>query len=194
MTAEPPVSVPLLGLVPIARLIVVELSPVSTLPLASSTATVTTGEIAEPAAVLLGPWMKPKWVAAPGVMLNGDETAEVYEGVLEALRVYPAPIKSMDRLENVAMPEATVTAEPPVKVPPLGLVPMARTTWVALSPVSMLLLPSSTATVTAGEMAEPACALLGPWMKARCVATPGVIVKAGDVAAASDGVLDAMRV
>ena len=74
------------------------------------------------------------------------------------------------------MPEATVTAEPPLRVPPAGLVPMARLTWVALSEVSTLPLASSTATVTAGVMAAPTAVLEGPWTKASLVAGPIVVV------------------
>ena len=89
----------------------------------------------------------------------------------------------MESPEKVATPATTVTAEPPVRVPPPGLVPMARLTVVALSLVSTLPLASSTATVTAGLMAEPAAALVGPWTNASCVAAPGVMLKADDVAA-----------
>ena len=56
----------------------------------------------------------------------------------------------------MATPAETVTAEPPVRVPPSGLVPMAKLTEVVLSVVSTLPLASSTATVTAGVIAEPA--------------------------------------
>ncbi len=100
----------------------------------------------------------------------------------------------MERLEKVAMPDATVTAAPPVSAPPPGLVPMARVTFVALSPVSMLPLASSTATVTAGVMAEPATVLVGPSMKARWSAAPGVMLKDNEVAVAYAGVLEAVRV
>ena len=89
----------------------------------------------------------------------------------------------MDRPGKVATPATTVTAEPPVSVPPLGLVPIARLTVVALSPVSTLPLASSTATVTAGVTAEPALVLVGPWRKASWVATPGVMLKVDDVVA-----------
>ena len=57
------------------RPIVVALSPVSTLPLASSTATVTAGVIVAPATVVLGPTMKARCVGAPGVMSKADEVA-----------------------------------------------------------------------------------------------------------------------
>ena len=80
---------PAAGVGPDGQAHVVALSPVSTLPLASSTATVTAGVIvAEPAAVLDGPWTKASCGGGrPGVMLKADEVAAVYEGVLDAVRV-----------------------------------------------------------------------------------------------------------
>ena len=60
-----------------------------------------------------------------------------------------------------------------MSVPPPGLVPMARLTVVALSEVSTLPLASSTATVTAGEMAAPAVAVVGCWTKASWVGGSG---------------------
>src|SRR5215470_3694778 len=101
----------------------------------------------------------------------------------------------MDRPEKVAMPEATVTAAPPLRVPPEGLVPMASDTLVALSEVSTLPLASSTATVTAGVIAELAPVADGPWMKASLVAGPvPVMLNAAEVAAVNVGVLEAVRV
>ena len=55
----------------------VVLSPVSTLPLASSTATVTAGAMDEPARALVGRWTKTSWVAVPGVILKADDVAGV---------------------------------------------------------------------------------------------------------------------
>src|SRR5438105_1557907 len=78
----------------------------------------------------------------------------------------------MDSPEKVAMPEATVMAEPPLRVPLAGLVPMARLTVVALSEVSMLPLASSTATVTAGDIVAPAAVLEDPWTKASLAGGP----------------------
>src|SRR5690242_14718649 len=102
----------------------------------------------------------------------------------------------MDRPEKVATPEATVTAEPPLSVPPAGLVPMARLTVVALSEVSMLPLASSTATLTGGLMVAPAAALEGPWTKASLAGgpTPALMLKAAEVAAVYEGVLEAVSV
>src|SRR5271165_1676026 len=99
----------------------------------------------------------------------------------------------MERPGKVAMPEATVTAEPPVSVPPPGLVAMARLTVVALSAVWTLPLASSTATVTEGVTVAPAATLEGPWMKARWVGA-AVTLKAAEVAAVYDGVLEAVSV
>ena len=182
VTADPPVSVPLPGFAPRVSVTWVVLSPDSMLPLASSTATVTGGEIVDPAAVLVGPWTKVRWLAAPGVMVKGDEVAPVQDGVLVAASVYPLPVLLMARPENVATPEATVTAEPPVRVPESGFVPIATLTCVVLFPVSTLPVASSTATVTAGEIVEPAAVLDGPWRKARWVGVPGESVIVDDVA------------
>ena len=76
-TAVPPVSVPPPALFPNASATVVPLSPVSTLPAASSTATVTAGAIVAPATVVLGPTMKASLAAAPSVMSKDDEVAGV---------------------------------------------------------------------------------------------------------------------
>ena len=67
---------------------------------------------------------------------------------------------------------------------------------VALSVVSTLPLASSTATVTAGVMAAPAAMLEGPWTKASLVGGPigAVTLKAADVAAVCEGVLEAVSV
>ena len=103
----------------------------------------------------------------------------------------------MERPGKVATPEATVTAEPPLRVPPAGLVPMARLTFVALSEVSMLPLASSTATRTGGVMVAPAVALEGPWTKASLVGGPVVLalmLKGAEVAAVYEGELEATSV
>ena len=65
VTAEPPLSVPAAGLVPMASVTWVELSDVSTLPLASSTATLTAGVMTAPALALEGPWTKASLVEGP---------------------------------------------------------------------------------------------------------------------------------
>ena len=84
VTADPPLSVPPLGLVAMARLTVVVLFPVSTFPLASSTATVTAGDTSEPACVVLGPATKASLLAVPGVMVKLDDVATAKLGTLDA--------------------------------------------------------------------------------------------------------------
>jgi hypothetical protein len=66
---------------------VVVLSPVSMLPNASSTATVTAGVMSVPANTLVGPRVKASCVGGPGVMLNADDVAAVSGGVLDAVTV-----------------------------------------------------------------------------------------------------------
>jgi len=101
---------------------------------------------------------------------------------------------SMERPEKVAMPVTTVMAAPPLRVPPAGLVPMARLTFVELSEVSMLPLASSTTTCTAGVMALPAVPLEGPTMNASVAEAPGVMLNATEVAAVYEGELEATSV
>src|SRR6267142_2216815 len=68
-TVFEPVSVPPLGLVPIAT-VTFPVNPVAVLLLASSAVTCTAGVIAPPAVVLLGCTENTSWVAVPAVMLN----------------------------------------------------------------------------------------------------------------------------
>jgi hypothetical protein len=127
-------------------------------------------------------------------MLSGDDVVVAYAGVLEAISVKPFPRRLMERMENVATPEETATAEPPLSVPALGFVPMARLTWVPLSPVSTLPLASSTATVTAGATAASTAVFVGCCSKTNLEATPGVMLNVDDVAGVNVGVLEALRV
>ena len=150
--------------------------------------------MAEPAAVVVGPCRKTRWVGAPGVMLKPEEVAGAYDGELFAVRVYPVPVLLMERPEKVATPAVTVVAEPPASDPPPGFVPIVKVTCVRLSPVSTLPFASSTATVTAGEIAEPATVVVGPWRKTRCAGVPGVMLKADEVAAVYGDVVEAARV
>src|SRR6516164_9679560 len=86
----------------------------------------------------------------------------------------------MARFEKVATPWLTVTVVVPVRVPPAGL--RARLTMSVLSEVTMLLLASSTATVTAGVTVAPAGVLEGFWTNTSWVAAPGAMLKAAEVA------------
>src|SRR5437773_9135794 len=69
-----PDKVPVLGLVPIAT-VILPVNPVAVLPLASWAVTWTAGVIAAPATVLVGSTLKTSAVAAPGVMLNAALSA-----------------------------------------------------------------------------------------------------------------------
>ncbi len=60
-------------------------------------------------------------------MLNGVVVAPATP-VLVAASVYPVPARSSDRAEKVATPAAAGTVPPPVRVPPLGFVPMTSAT------------------------------------------------------------------
>src|SRR5947207_1688257 len=74
-----PDKVPVLGLVPIAT-VILPVNPVAVLPLASWAVTWTAGVIAAPATVFVGSTLKTRAEAAAGVMLNA------------ALVVLPAPV------------------------------------------------------------------------------------------------------
>ncbi len=91
---------------------------------------------------------------------------------------------------NVATPFTAVTGPPPDSVPPPGLAPIA-TLMLPAKPVATLLFTSSAVTVTAGLIATPATALLGCWLNTSCVAPAGVMLKAPDVAPATDGAVAA---
>src|SRR5438034_7379237 len=77
-----PVSVPLLGLVPIAT-VTLPVKPVAVLPLASWAVTCTAGVIAAPAVVVLGCTLNTNWVAVPAMMLNAVLVARSEEHTSE---------------------------------------------------------------------------------------------------------------
>src|SRR5437773_12454913 len=66
-----PVSVPVLGFVPIAT-VIFPVNPVAVLPLPSWAVTSTAGVIAVPAVVVLGCTLNTNCVAEPAVMLNAE--------------------------------------------------------------------------------------------------------------------------
>jgi hypothetical protein len=134
-----------------------------------------------------------KFESAPGVMLKALEVAPVNAGLLEAVNVYPVPVRFIDRLLNVAIPPIAEMEPPPLSVPPPGFVPMASDTDL-LSVVTRFPLVSSIRTVTGGVIFAPATALLGCWPKVSLDGAPGVILKVFDVAPVSVGLLDAVSV
>src|SRR5690348_8029746 len=144
-----------------------------------------------PAALAVGSTVKASLVAAPGVMLKPELVAPVTP-VAEALKVYPVPTLSIDKPEKVATPDTGVWPAPPVRAPPPALFPIASETAFA-KPVATLSLASSAVTVTAGAMAAWDAALVGSCEKTRCVAAPGVMLKAALVAGVGP-VFEAVRV
>src|SRR5215467_10655056 len=97
----------------------------------------------------------------------------------------------MDRSLDVATPLTAATVVVPLRVPPAGLVPMARETLTL--ELTRLLPASSSSTVTAGVMAWAAAVLVGCCRKARWVAADAVMLKALEVAPVRP-VLEAARV
>src|SRR5689334_7029284 len=97
-----PDNVPPPGFVPIAT-VTADVSPVTRLPKASSTRTVTAGAIAAPAVASLGCTPHARLAAAVAVMLNALLVVPV-SAPSAALSVYPVPVLLIDRLANVAKP------------------------------------------------------------------------------------------
>src|SRR6266566_4626648 len=172
-TVVVPASVPPLGFVPIAT-VTFSVNPVAVLLLASSAVTCTAGVIAAPADVVLGCTEKTSCVAGPAVMLNAVLVALPAP---VAVRVYPLPTLSIDRLANVATPALAATVAVPASVPLPGFVPIATVTF-PVNPVAVLLLASSAVTCTAGVIAVPADVVLGCTENTSCVAVPAVILNA----------------
>ncbi len=130
LTVTVPLRLPLLGLVPMATVIEAVLL-VTTLPPASCTCTVTAGVIEEVAAVFDGCVPKASFAAAPTVILNELLVTPV-RPVLVAAKVYPLPALSMERLLKVAVPLTAATVVVPLRVPLLGLLPIATVTLAVL--------------------------------------------------------------
>src|SRR5437773_1746529 len=95
-----PDNLPPAGFVAIAT-VTLPAKPVAVLPNASRTVTSMSGVIRAPALAVLGCTVKTSWVANPGVIVNGTLVAPVGLVAL-AVSVYPLPLLSTLRLENVA--------------------------------------------------------------------------------------------
>src|SRR5262249_61855097 len=114
-------------------------------------------------AVFDGTGTQPSLPSVPLPVILKPPTVPPALSLHDALPIlYPGPGVSMDRPEKVATPETTVTAAPPLRVPPAGLVPIARLTFVALSETTILPLASSTATLTPVVIVAPPAVLDGP--------------------------------
>jgi len=138
---------------------------------------VTTGCCANAApaeALALGGVLKTTLLAAPGLTLKPVLVAPVRApSVADKVNALPTLVGT--RFEKVATPlaAATVVVEVPLSTPGL-LMPMET---FELSVVTMLPNWSSTFTVTAGDIALPACVFDGCCAKASLFAAPGLTVK-----------------
>src|SRR6266550_2179991 len=181
-----PVSVPLLGFVPIAT-VMFPVNPVAVLLLASSAVTCTAGVIAAPPFVVLGSTENTNCVAVPAVILNAVLVPVTGPGAL-AVSVYPVPTLSIDRPVNVATPPAAAWVAVPDKAPPDGLVPMASVTLL-VNPVAVFPFASWAVTSTAGAMLPPATVLVGCTVNTSVAAVPAVILNAVLVPVTGPGAL-----
>jgi hypothetical protein len=148
---------------------------VTTLPPASCTCTVTAGVIEAPPAVFDGCVPNASLAAAPTVILNELLVAPV-NPVLLAVKVYPVPALSMDRLLNVATPLTAAAVVVPLSVPLLGFVPIATVTLAVL--LVRLPFESRIRTVTEGAIGCPPAAFVGCCATANCVAVRAVMLSA----------------
>ena len=131
----------------------------------------------------------------PAVMLKAAEVAAVYEGVLEAVERVAGPGRVDGEAREGGDARGHRHGRAAAEGPAAGVGPDGQAHLVALSEVSMLPLASSTATFTAGVMAAPAAALEGAWTKPSLVDGPTpVMLKAADVTAVYEGVLEAVSV
>src|SRR6266566_4287553 len=178
-TAAVPESVPPPGFAPMAS-VTVAVNAVAVFPCASCAVTWTAGVIGAPAVALEGCTETTRRVAAPAAMLNGA-LGTVGSPTAAAVSVYPVPILSMLRVENVATPATAVAVAVPDRVPPLGLLPIAAVT-LPVNPVAVLPCASCTVTCTAGVIVAPAVVLVGCTVNTSWLAGPGVMVNDVDVA------------
>src|SRR5512132_130895 len=183
-----PDSVPPPGLVPMATVtLAVALGPVVTVLLNWSCTVTRTGEMDTPAVAFVGWVVNASFAAAAWLMLNAVDAAAVSGGEA-AVRVYPVPTLSMERLEKVATPFTADTVVVPDSVPAPGLIPMATVTLaVELGPVvTVLLNVSCTVTCTADEMDTPATASDGWTVKASFEAAAWLMLNADEAAPVSE--------
>jgi hypothetical protein len=166
----------------VPRAIVTTAVEVVWFPKASVMLTRTAGEMATPAAVVLGWVEKASRDAAPGRMVKAVDTTPGSTPE-EAPRVYPPPAWLMFRSGKEATPAAAVWVSVPCRVPPAGLLARATVTLL-LAPVT---LPSAStiATCTAGAMGEPALASAGCCWNTSAAGGPAVTSKAALMAGVS---------
>src|SRR5205809_6745264 len=99
-TVVVPAKAPPPGFVPIAA-VTLPLNPVAVLPCASWTVTCTAGVIVAPAVGLVECPVDKRWLAEPGVMVNGTDVAPVRRALLAA------NVEHVDALALVTLVNAT---------------------------------------------------------------------------------------
>src|SRR5947208_2034251 len=168
-----PVSVPLLGLVPIAT-VMFPVNPVAVLPLPSWAVTSTAGVIAAPAVVVLGCTLNTNCVAPRS---EERRVGIVWRPACVAVRVSPVTALPHTSRSRDSSPAVCATVLVPDSVPLLGFVPIA-TVMFPVNPLAVLPLASWAVTSTAGVIAAPAVVVLGCTLNTNCVAPPAVILNA----------------
>ncbi len=138
--------------------------------------------MATPAALVEGCTKNSSRVAAAAVMSNGALVVPV-SAPEEADSVYPDPLLSMLKSENVATPATAGLDDVPERVPTPGFTPITSAT-AAVYVGTVLPWMSCAVTVTAGAMATPATAVAGSTVKASFAAAPGLMSNAALVAPA----------
>src|SRR5439155_563744 len=176
-----PDNLPPAGFVPIET-VTLPAKPVAVLPSASRAVTPTSVAIPAHALAVLGCTVKTSWVASPGVIVNGALVAPSGPVAL-AVSVYPLPLLSRLRLENVATPPTTATVVEPDRVPPAGFVPIATVT---LSANPGTAFPHASRALTwTGVSVFPADAPRGCAVKTSCAGRPALMAKGELVVPAS---------
>jgi hypothetical protein len=120
----------------------------------------------------------------PALMVNVLDVSGA-SPLADAVSVYPAPLLSMLKSENVATPATAGRAVVPVNAPPLGFAPIATVT----APVKLVaVLPNASRadTCTAGVIAAPAGVFPGCPVTASAVAAAALTVTDALVPAASE--------
>ncbi len=98
----------------------------------------------------------------------------------------------MDRPLKVTSPPTAAAVKAPERVPPAGLVPMAKV-MESVAVMTWFPLASCTCTLIAGEITSVETASVGSILKTSLLASPAVMLKGADVAELKPATL-AMRV
>ena len=147
---------------------------VTVLPRLSCTVTVGGPVIVLPATALAGCVVNTSFVAAPAFMSKAPLVAPV-KPVDDAVKVYPLPALSIERLLKLPFPAEAVTVVVPLRVPLAGLFAMATVTDAVEDAIAF---PKASWTATVGGPAKalPAEVVPGCVIKASFDAVPLLIM------------------